>query len=297
MAHYLDPKNDLTFKRIFAEHPHLLISFLNAIMPLDPKHHIQEIAYLSPEQVPDIPGKKNSIVDVKCTDKSGNIFIIEMQMFWTEDFMNRILFNASKAYVRQLDKSAGYHQLQPVYTLAILNENFNRDPKDSDNFYHHFQIINREHPKEVIKGLEFVLVELQKFKPETWLDRRMAVLWLRFLKEVDESMTELPQEMAENEQIRQAAELCEAGAFTPEEIDAYERYWDYIRVEKTLTEGSLAKGRDEGEAIGLQKGLEKGEAERFRLETERSRLENQLQAAQDRIAELERLAAKKAFTT
>jgi hypothetical protein len=28
MACYLDPKNGLTFKRIFGGHPHLLISFL-----------------------------------------------------------------------------------------------------------------------------------------------------------------------------------------------------------------------------------------------------------------------------
>ncbi|MDR0711701.1 MAG: Rpn family recombination-promoting nuclease/putative transposase, partial [Prevotellaceae bacterium] len=35
MARYLDPKNDLTFKRIFGEHPDLLKSFLNALMPLE----------------------------------------------------------------------------------------------------------------------------------------------------------------------------------------------------------------------------------------------------------------------
>lgn len=27
---YLDPKNDLIFKKVFGEHPHLLISFLNS---------------------------------------------------------------------------------------------------------------------------------------------------------------------------------------------------------------------------------------------------------------------------
>jgi hypothetical protein len=31
---YLDPKNDLTFKKIFGQHPHLLKSFLNAMLPL-----------------------------------------------------------------------------------------------------------------------------------------------------------------------------------------------------------------------------------------------------------------------
>jgi len=52
---YLDPKNDLTFKRIFADHPHLLISFLNAVLPLEGRE-IESIEYLSPEIIPELPG-------------------------------------------------------------------------------------------------------------------------------------------------------------------------------------------------------------------------------------------------
>ena len=37
MARYLDAKNDLMFKRIFGEHPDLLTSFLNALIPLAEK--------------------------------------------------------------------------------------------------------------------------------------------------------------------------------------------------------------------------------------------------------------------
>jgi len=244
MARYLDPKNDLTFKRIFGGHPDLLIDFLNALIPLPAGRLIQEVEYLPAEQVPDILGKKNSIVDVKCKDKSGRVFIVEMQMHWTDDFMNRIVFNASKAYVRQLDKKMSYHLLQPVYTLAILNENFDHK---TEQFYHHYGIVNRENTDEVIDGLEFVLVELKKFKPEKWNEHKIAALWLKFLKEVGESMTTLPAELAENEQIRKAAELCEEGAFTPEELALYEGYWDWVRIEKTITEGSLARGLAMGE--------------------------------------------------
>lgn len=32
---YLDPKADLTFKKIFSNHPDLLISLLNALLPLE----------------------------------------------------------------------------------------------------------------------------------------------------------------------------------------------------------------------------------------------------------------------
>ena len=35
MAKYLDPKADLTFKKIFSNHPDLLISLLNSLLPLD----------------------------------------------------------------------------------------------------------------------------------------------------------------------------------------------------------------------------------------------------------------------
>jgi len=243
MARYLDPKNDLTFKRIFGGHPDLVLNFLNALMPFAPDKLINEVEYLPAEQVPDIPGKKNSIVDVKCKDKSGRVFIIEMQMLWTDDFTNRLVFNASKAYVKQLEKGESYHWLHPVYTLAILNENF--DDKTND-FYHHFLIVNKDNPKEVLEGLEFVLVELIKFKSEKWSERRIAALWLQFLRDVGENMTELPEELAANEQIRKAAELCEEGGFSSEELAVYEAYWDWVRTEKTIREGSLARG----EAIG-----------------------------------------------
>ncbi|MDR2926992.1 MAG: Rpn family recombination-promoting nuclease/putative transposase, partial [Cytophagaceae bacterium] len=165
MARYLDPKADLTFKRIFGEHPDLLISFLNAVMPFDAGRQIEHIEYLSPELTPDILGKKDSIVDVRCSDNHNRQFIVEMQMKWIDFFYNRIVFNAGKAYVRQLDRSEDYSKLCPVYTLVILNQNFDHK---TEHFYHHYRIANRENSDELIPGLEFVLVELtSKFRPET----------------------------------------------------------------------------------------------------------------------------------
>jgi len=258
MARYLDPKNDLTFKRIFGEHPDLLINFLNAVMPFEPDRLIVEVEYLPADMPPETPTKKYSIVDVRCRDNYKRQFIVEMQMFWNEAFYNRIVFNAGKAYVRQLDSREDYHLLQPVYTLAILNQNFDRK---TERFYHHYQIVNRENTDEIIPGLEFILVELtDKFRPETMNDRKLMVLWLRFLDEVGESMRNLPPEMQENEFIRQAAELCEVGAFTPEELATYDKYWDIIRTERTLREGALREGRAAGRAEGEAKGRAEGEA-------------------------------------
>lgn len=55
---YLDPRADLTFKRVFGEHPDLVISLLNALLPLDKDHLIKSVEYIPIELVPDNPLKK-----------------------------------------------------------------------------------------------------------------------------------------------------------------------------------------------------------------------------------------------
>jgi flagellar biosynthesis/type III secretory pathway protein FliH len=114
------------------------------------------------------------------------------------------------------------------------------------------------------------MIELPKFKAETYLEKKMTVLWLRFLKEIeDDKYIEPAPELMENEYVRKAIDLCEFGAFTDAELEAYDKYWDAIRIEKSLvTEGrmeglkeGLEKGRQEGLEEGLEKGLEKGREE------------------------------------
>ena len=116
MAKYLDPKADLTFKKVFGEHPDLVISLLNALLPFTTaKEYITSVQYLTPELVPENPLRKNSIVDVRCMDSRGRQFIVEMQMIWSPEFMQRVMFNSAKAYVRQLDRKEDFHLLEPVY--------------------------------------------------------------------------------------------------------------------------------------------------------------------------------------
>ena len=43
---YLDPKADLTFKKIFGNHPKRLISLLNARLPLSDEEQIRKIKVL-----------------------------------------------------------------------------------------------------------------------------------------------------------------------------------------------------------------------------------------------------------
>ena len=233
MAKYLDPKADLTFKKIFGEHKNLVISLLNALLPFDEKQKITEIEYLPSELTPDNPMRKNSIVDVCCKAIDGRQFIVEMQMEWTTAFKQRVLFNASKAYIRQLKKSKKYHLLQPVYSLSLVNDVFENDIED---FYHYYRLVHEEHTEKIIDGLHLVFVELPKFKPHTISEKKMQVLWLRFLTEIGEETKEVPEELIENAEVKQAIEIVEESAYTDEELAQYDKFWDAIRIEQAFVD-------------------------------------------------------------
>jgi predicted transposase/invertase (TIGR01784 family) len=78
MATYLDPKNDVTFKKVFGQHKNVLSSFLNALLPLEENQRIEEVEYLNNEMLPAIPELKSTIVDIRCRDNQGRQFIVEI---------------------------------------------------------------------------------------------------------------------------------------------------------------------------------------------------------------------------
>jgi len=246
---YLNPKADLTFKLVFGEHADLMMSLLNALLPLNPNEQITHLEYITPEMVPENPAKKNSVVDVRCYDQTGRQFIVEMQMEWNESFKKRVVLNASKAVVRQLKKNEDFKLVHPVYSLNFINDvGFDAGP---DEFYHDYAIVNVEHTDRIIEGLRFVFIELPKFKPKTIAEKKMAVLWLRFLTEISEQTEEAPAELLENTEISKALSIVEKSAFSDKQLYAYEQFWDAVYVEKALIEGGYDKGRAEGRAEGI----------------------------------------------
>ncbi|WP_287683438.1 Rpn family recombination-promoting nuclease/putative transposase [Bacteroides sp.] len=244
---YLDPKADLTFKRVFGEHPDLVMSLLNALLPLTAGQEITDIEYLPSEMVPENPLRKNSIVDVRCKDKEGRQFIVEMQMIWSPEFKQRVLFNASKAYVRQMNAGEQYELLQPVYSLNLVNEIF--EPS-LEGYYHHYQMIHVENSDKVIDGLQLIFVELPKFTPHSYSEKKMQVLWLRYLTEINEKTREVPEELMANSEVKKAVNALEISAFTDAQLAGYEKFWDIISVEKTLYNSAERRGMAQGMAQG-----------------------------------------------
>jgi len=251
---YLDPKNDLIFKRVFGEHPNITMSFLNALLPLEDGNKIISIEYMQTELVPEKPQLiKNSIVDVRCKDSFDRQFIVEMQMIWVETFKYRVLFNASKTFVRQLQKTEDYIKLKTVFALSLIDDIFE---KDNEDYYHHYKLTNQNDLKKTIDGLELIFVELPKYKLKNLNDKKLNILWLCYLTKMDKLMDMQKANIPLPEEILQTIELTHESNYTPEQLAAYDKYIDAIRTEKTLIADAEARG-EKIKAIATAKNLKK----------------------------------------
>ncbi len=160
---------------------------------------------------------------------------------------NEDMVNASKAYVSQAEMGYKYEDLQPVYSLNLVNDIFE---KDIPEYIHNYRIVYDKYTRKVIEGLCFTFIELPKFQPHTMNEKRMTILWLRFLTEINDKTQTAPKELLDNPEVSKALEEVKVSAFTEEELRAYNKFWDIVSSERTLLSGSYQEGaQDEKEKI------------------------------------------------
>ena len=243
---YLDPKADLTFKKIFGNHPKRLISLLNALLPLSEEEQIHEIKYLPTELVPENNSYRYAITNILCTDAKSNKFCVVIRIEWSDAFQQRVQFLASELYVNPAIKQVKYFAQYPTYSLNLINDIFAHDTPD---FIHNYRIVHDKDSNKVIEGLHFTFIELPKFTPHSIADKRMMVLWLRFLTEINSDTKEIPADLLNDPEIGKAVEELEISGFSDAELWTYDKFWDSVSVERTLIDDSYQKG--------IEKGIEK----------------------------------------
>jgi predicted transposase/invertase (TIGR01784 family) len=99
---FADLKNDFVFRRIFGTHPELLRRLLNDLLERTGEQTIEAVEYLPSEQMPLVAGAKLSILVVRCRERSGTTFVVEMQLVHVPGFINLVVYNACKAYAGHL---------------------------------------------------------------------------------------------------------------------------------------------------------------------------------------------------
>ncbi|WP_419214892.1 Rpn family recombination-promoting nuclease/putative transposase [Wolbachia endosymbiont of Rhagoletis cingulata] len=259
LSKFLDPKNDISFKRIFGteKNKDILIHFLNDILGFAGKNAIKDIEFLSTIQDPDIASKKQSIVDVLCRDENGLQVIVEMQVAKTKGFEKRAQYYAAKAYSRQASKGDQYHDLKEIIFIAIADCILFPDKSEYKSKH---TIRDEDTNEHDLKDFYFIFIELPKF-PKNKEDQLSSIVekWIYFFRYADEtSEEELERIIGSDLIIKRAYEELNRFNWSEKEFIAYEQEIKRILDEKAILAQKLDDAKHEGIQIGEEKGRKEG---------------------------------------
>lgn len=250
---FLNPRNDLAFKRIFGSERNkdILIHFLNDVV--DRPSLIEEVTFLKTTQDPEIAPLRVSVVDVMCEDQDKNRFIIEMQLSHEKGFDRRALYYAARAYCSQRTKKKKFHDLKDVYFLAITD--FAPFPKKK-SWLSRIGLKDLETNEHDINAIQLLFMQLPLFK-KTKKDLKNMTLrekWVYFFKYADETTEEdLEKVIGEDQIIKRAYEELDRFSWSEKELNNYESIEMKKAADEAVKEAMFEKG--------IEKGIEKGHQE------------------------------------
>jgi len=258
MSRYLDPTNDVAFKKIFGteDHKPLLISFLNATLSLSGENAIKSVDFLPKEQVPLIHDNKLTILDIKCITEGNIIFIVEVQNQMLPEFIKRTQYYAAHCYVNQAPSGSEYIDLSPVILLAIVNYTLFPDSESVISYHKTLDTETHEHHHE---ALSYAYIELPKFKKKESELLTPQDKWIYFFKNWKKTQ-EIPKAVQEKE-IIEAYNVIEEFGWDVGEKDEYLKASLFRASVYRQQQDSFEKGEIKGIQKGIQKGLKEGKLE------------------------------------
>ena len=263
------------FGAFFKDNDELLISILQDFLPLPEGYEIESVVLMDGEETPEKlrPEGKTYRLDLKVKlFKKGfqdglegsETVNVEVQTTSHERFTDRILAYASRIYSSQLSRGDAYGALRDVYSLVFTTQNLAEFDELSREYYHVCDVRRSQAPHlRMTTGLQFIMVELDKFIKEVreLSDQREAWCWfLKHSKEIrDKNMKEELMRKGKDmgRAVKQLWKLS-SDELLREEIEAEDKFRQDHEA-SLLT--SYRKGRKEGEEKGREEGEEKGRKE------------------------------------
>jgi len=250
---YINPLTDFGFKKLFGTEMNkdLLIDFLNQILPKNKK--VKDLAYSSTDKPGATKKDRKAIFDLYCTSPEGDRFIVEMQKAKQTYFKDRSVFYSTFPIQEQAERGDWNFKLSPVYSIGVLDFEFEEEPSDKENIsLHHIIELKNQKGEVFYDKLKFVYLELPKFTKKVEELKTRYEKWLYVLRHLSD-LQERPKALQERvfNKLFQAAEIAN---FSKEEKEAYEESLKHYRDIKNVVDSSKEEGRLEGIEQGIEQG-------------------------------------------
>ena len=253
---YINPLTDFGFKKLFGTEMNkdLLIDFLNQILPKNKK--VKDLAYSSTDKPGATKKDRKAIFDLYCISPEGDRFIVEMQKAKQTYFKDRSVFYSTFPIQEQAERGDWNFKLNPVYSIGVLDFEFEEETSDEENVsLHHIIELKNQKGEVFYDKLKFVYLELPKFTKKVEELKTRYEKWLYVLRHLSD-LQERPKALQERvfNKLFQAAEIAN---FTKEEKEAYEESLKHYRDIKNVVDSSKEEGRLEGIEQGIEQGIDK----------------------------------------
>jgi predicted transposase/invertase (TIGR01784 family) len=221
-----------------------------------------------------------SVLDVRARDDPGRQFLLEMQRLLQPALAKRLLFYWAGGHASQLFQGDRYEQLQPTYSICLLDEPLVHDAR----VHHIYRPFDSEHGVLLCNDLEVHLLELSKFDLPADAVRTPLGRWLYFFRHgASLDPGSLPATL-DVPVIRQAVEVLVK--ISQDEVER-NHYQERQRAERDaanlVAEARVAeqRGVEKGEVIGRIRLLQRllGQSQTASAELRRQPLEDLLQEA------------------
>ncbi|MDR1150125.1 MAG: Rpn family recombination-promoting nuclease/putative transposase [Clostridiales bacterium] len=204
------PSDDLVFKRIFGDkrNTNVLKSLLKSILNFDDdelsKLEIIESSSKIDKSENEEEVDKITILDVKCTTKSGKIIGIELQVARDTTMRSRVLYSNAKTLVQQLKKGSKYSDLKEVITIVISTEHV--IIKECNDYKYCFNFYDAEHKIKLNNLVRIYFLEFQRI-PEEINEDEDLINWLKFIGSKSEE--EIKKMSTKSPELKEAVSLYE----------------------------------------------------------------------------------------
>lgn len=239
---YVNPFRDKFFKKIFAseQSKSVLMAFLNSVLE---DREIEAIKYGKNEYPGEIDSERNAAFDVVCTDTKGTTFLVEVQRVYQLHFKDRSIFYAGRLISDQGPKGNPdwEYELKEIYVICLLVD-FELPGSISDQYLHNVVLNYKKTIVQFYDKLEFIYLEVSKFKKQGGELNTLLDQWLYALKNA-EKLDNVPAFLNAPE-LDQFFYLAKYSKLTKEERNMY-RTKEQVGWDNKNT-ANYAGGRKEG---------------------------------------------------
>jgi predicted transposase/invertase (TIGR01784 family) len=222
---------------------------------------------LESESNKDLKEDKSNRVDIKVKNSKGELVLIEIQYNDEWDYLQCVLYAASKTIIEHIKERDPYAKIVRVISISILYFNFG---EGDDYIYNGTTSFIGMHNKSVLKlnpkqAELYKTDKVEKIFPEYYLIRvnnfndlakDSLDEWIYFLKneEIKDSF--------KAKGLAKAKEVLDYLKCPEEERKAFEAYKEALHDQASMYESTYVVGHMEGKKEGEKIGMEKGKMER-----------------------------------